>query len=286
MTFRTTIRSLAVSAGLGLTVPATVSAQTPLTIPPADAVPTAAPEPTSVPAAKPTPVGKVTASPRNPSDSVTALPQMLSDARTAYAKVRDYVCHYIRQEKVSGRLVPEQKCVLRVRTEPFSVAVQVVGPKEYAGRETSFVSGRNTDKVWFKPANSQKTVRADMDDPRVILDTRHTIVDTGIQAVLDRVERSVRIEQRLNNPVQVLVADYSLAGRKCTRYEIFCDRPHVLRYAARHVIFIDDETKLPARYEAYAQPSPGGVPGGDLIEAQSFLGMKLNQGIGDAAFVR
>ena len=282
MTFRTTIRSLAVSAGLGLAASGTVSAQVPDTIPPADAVPTAAPEPD----ATPTPVGKVTRSPRNPSDSLTALPQMLSDARTAYAKVRDYVCHYIRQEKVSGRLVPEQKCVLRVRTEPFSVSVQVVGPKEYAGRETSFVSGKNTDKVWFKPANSLETVRADMDDPRVLLDTRHTIADTGIVAVLDRVDRAVRIEQRLNNPVQVLVAEYTLAGRKCTRYEIFCDRPHVLRYAARHVVFIDDETKLPARYEAYAQPTPGGVPGGEPIEVQSFLGMKLNQGIGDAAFVR
>lgn len=262
----------------------------PVVIPPADAPPLAATAPDMIPlvdtppVATPSPVSQVTRS-QTPV-SATALPQMLADTRAAYAKVRDYVCHYVRQESVSGRLIPEQKCILRVRVKPFSVAVQVMSPKEFAHRETTFISGRNLGKVWFRDANHLKVLSLDPLDPRVMLDTRHNITDTGIHAVLDRFERAIQIERRLNNPTQVLIADYTLVGRACTRYELFCDRPHALRYAARHVLYIDRETKLPVRYEAYTQSTPGGTPGGELIESQSFLGLKINQGIGNAAFER
>lgn len=294
MTLRSTLRTVARLAGVpaGLVLAVVANGQTPPSIiPPADTPPQTIPLADAPPTIEPIPsapgtVSIVTPSKPNPGASSTALPQMLADARTAYARVRDYVCHYVRREAVDGRLVPEEKCVLRVRTKPFSVAVEVVAPKEYAHRETTYIAGRNNGKVWFRDANTLKHVSLDLDDPKVLHDTRHLITDTGVLAVLDRVERAVTIERRLNHPVQVLVSEYTLAGRTCRRYEIFCDRPHALRYAARHVVFVDTETKLPVRYEAYAQPTPGGEPGGELIEMQSFLGMKLNQGIGDSAFER
>lgn len=295
---RSLCRSAAVVGGIVIGSSAFAQVAPPVVIPPADTAPVPVIVPAPVTAPVPNmiplvdtppisltaPVSKVT--PSQPSVSSTALPQMLADARVAYAKVRDYVCHYVRQESVSGRLVPEQKCILRVRVKPYSVAVQVVSPKEYAHRETTFITGRNLGKVWFKEANSLKTLKLDLLDPRVMLDTRHSITDTGIQPVLDRFERAIQIERRLNNPIQVLVADYTITGRACKRYELFCDRPHVLRYAARHVLYVDNQTKLPIRYEAYSQATPGGTPGGELIESQSFLGLKINEGISDAAFER
>ena len=148
------------------------------------------------------------------------------------------------------------------------------------------IAGRNAGKVWFKEHNTLRFISTDATDPRVLRDTRHTLADTGLLAVIDRIDHAVRLERRLNHPIQVLVSDATFVGRPCKRYELFCERPHALRYAARHVIYIDTESKLPVRYEAYDQPVPGGPPGGELIEMQSFVGLKFNQGMGDAVFTR
>jgi hypothetical protein len=268
-------------------VPAIPPAPVPVMPPAAPTTPPAAEKPaapaTPPAAAKPS-SGTLTPSPASRS-SADALPKMMADARAAYARLRDYACHYVRQERVQGRLVPEEMCELRVRTSPFSVSVRVMGPKEYANRETAYVSTRfNGTRVRFKETNKLAYNTLSLDDPRVLADTRHVATDTGLLAVLDRVDAAVRTEKQAGNPVQVLVSDYTFAGRACTRYEVFADRPHARRYAAKHVIYVDAETKLPVRYEAYDQPTAGGT--GELIEAQSFVGMRVNTGLGEQTFTR
>ena len=259
--------------------------------PPVAVIPTPAPvAPVVQPAALSAPAkpssGTLIASPA-PQSSPDALPRMMAEARTAYARLRDYACHYIRQERVRGLLVPEETCELRVRTNPFSVSVKVVGPKEYANRETAYISTRYSgSKVRFKETNKLSYNTLSLDDPKVLADTRHVATDIGLLAVLDRVDAAVRTEKQAGNPVQVLVSDYTFAGRMCSRYEVFADRPHARRYAARHVLFIDKETKLPVRYEAYDQPKPGDTFGGELIETQSFVGVRVNTGLGEQAFTR
>ena len=276
----------AVSDPIPAPAPMLAPAATPPTSVPGAQAGASIPPAVSVPAPTPSVINHVTPSSRSPQVSNNAVPEMLSEARAAYARLRDYACHYFRQEKVRGLLVPEQRCELRVRTEPFSVHVKVVSPNEFAHRETSMISGRNAGKVWFKDRDTLRFISTEATDPRVLRDTRHTLSDTGLLAVIDRIEKAVRLENRLNHPVQVLVSDAIFVGRPCKRYEIFCDRPHRLRYAARHVVYIDTETKLPVRYEAYDQPTPGGPAEGELIEVQSFVGLKFNQGMGDAVFER
>lgn len=242
-----------------------------------------APAPRLVPDAPPS-VGKIVQT--SATHPVDAFPTMLAEAKTAYSKVRDYTCHYVRLEKLNGKLVPEQTCELRVRTSPLSISVRVMAPKDYFGRETVFVTGRSTDKVKLKEAGKWTYTTLAADDPKVLADTRHTITDTGLLAVLERVEKAVAVEKRLNNPVQVLVGDYTYAGRECTRYEVFVDRVHAARYAHRHVVYVDKETKLPVRYEAYDQPKAGGPKTGEPIEVQSFVGVKFNTGLGENTFDR
>ena len=67
---------------------------------------------------------------------------------------------------------------------------------------------------------------------------------------------------------------------------MFAERPHPGRYAYRCVLYVDKETKLPARFEAYGQPKPGGPSEGELSEVQSFVGLKTNTGLGESAVER
>ena len=49
------------------------------------------------------------------------------------------------------------------------------------------------------------------------------------------------------------------------------------------LVYVDKETKLPLRYEAYDQPKSGAAVG-DLLEAYSFSEVKLNPGHGENIF--
>ena len=53
--------------------------------------------------------------------------------------------------------------------------------------------------------------------------------------------------------------------------------------AARLVVCIDPDTKLPVRLEVYDAPSTGQIDG-TLRESLSFVNLSFNQGLGDAPF--
>jgi hypothetical protein len=221
-----------------------------------------------------------------PTNGTEAFPKMAAEAKVAHAKARDYVGHFVRQERVDGTLMPEQSGEIRVRTEPFSVQMKVLAPKAVAGWETVFVANKWDDKVRFKPAGVAglkgfSTVAAD--SAKALADTRHPITDAGMMAVLARAEKVVTAEKKLKNPVQITVSDYTFNTRPCQRFEIFADRPHPTRYCHRAVLYVDTATKLPVRFEAYDQPKAGEATG-ELIEMISFVNLKFGTGLGDAAF--
>ena len=90
----------------------------------------------------------------------------------------------------------------------------------------------------------------------------------------------------LNNPIEVYTSDYMFGGRPTTRYEIFTRRPHAYRTFFRAVVYVDKESKLPVRYEAYDQPRAGGAPTGDLMEVYSYTDIRPNVGLGESVFTR
>ena len=217
-----------------------------------------------------------------------AFPKMVAEAKAAYAKTRDYSGHIVRQERVGGTLLGEQSGEIRVRTEPFCIHIKMLLPKEASGWEATFLtgSGAKDDRFRFRPAgvagaNGLQTMKAT--DPKALAGQRHVITDTGIGAILMRTEKLVEVEKKAKNPVHIVAAEYTFEKRPVVRYEIFCERPHPLRYAARVVLFVDKETKLPVRFEAYDAPKPGAAAG-DLLECVSFVNLKFNSGLGESTF--
>jgi hypothetical protein len=120
------------------------------------------------------------------------------------------------------------------------------------------------------------------DDPKPT-GGRHPVTELGIGRVIDVLATSAAREKALGNPVEVHTGDYQFAGRVVTRYEVFTRRPHAHRYAHLCVVYVDRETKLPVRFEAYDAPKPGATAGG-LLEAYSYTDVRLNVGLGDSAF--
>ncbi len=214
-------------------------------------------------------------------------PKMAAEARAAHSMTRDYIGFLVRQERVAGKLLAEQTAEVRVRVAPRCVNVKVVKPLALSGEETSYMPGK-ARTVRFKPAGIEgvrgfQTLPAD--HPKVLAHTRHPAGEVGLLAMLDRVERIVAVEAKVGTPAAITAAEFTFAGRPVTRFEVYADRQHPARYAPKCVLYVDKETKLPVRFEAYDAPKPGEAAG-ELIEVQSYVGLKFNQGLGDAAFER
>jgi hypothetical protein len=221
-----------------------------------------------------------------PKSGAEALVAMMTDARTALGKVRDYSCTFTRQESVKGALSGEQVAEMKVRTNPAGVYVRFAKPEAVAGMELAYSGSRKLPKMRFRPAGlagAKGFFTRDLDDAKFLAENRHPVTEWTMAAVVDRVSAAVAREKTLNNPVEVYTGDFQFAGRNVVRYEILTRRPHTFRYAHRMLVYVDKETKLPLRYEAYDQPKAGAATG-DLLESYSFSDMKLNVGIGENAF--
>lgn len=211
---------------------------------------------------------------------------MLAEAKAAYAKTRDYTGTFTRQERRAGVLGAEEVGEIKARVSPFGVYVRFARPDTAAGVEVSYSAAKKDGKVRYRPAGvagRRGFLVLEPDAPKFLADHRHPATAWGIGAVIDQISASTAREKRLNNPVEVFTADYQFASRNVTKYEIATRRPHAARYAARMVVYVDKETKLPVRFEAYDDPKPGATAG-DLLEAYSFSDLKFNTGVGESVF--
>lgn len=210
----------------------------------------------------------------------------LAEAKETYAKTRDYSGYMVRQERIGGKLRDEQTAEIRVRVEPFSIYTLTLAPKALFNQELAFMSGRKDDKVRAKPAGIAGVpgfVTVAADDGKANADSKYTITHTGIGAILKRVEAALDAEAVAKTAPQVIASEYKFNDRPCTKFDIFCDRPHAKRFAARMVVYIDAEYKLPVRFEAYDAPKPG-EKAGEMTECVSFVKLILNGGLGDGVF--
>ena len=209
---------------------------------------------------------------------------LLSDGRAACGRFRDYRCTFTRQERVNGALTAEQVAVMNVRAQPFSVALRFARPDAVAGQEMVYVERKRPDgKMKFRPAGAAGVAGFQLvaaDDRRVPALGRRPVSKLGVAAVLDTLSLAAARERSLGNAVEVFASDYAFAGRPVTRYEVVTARPHVLREFYRAVVYVDNETRLPVRYEAYDQPRPGGPAGGELLEAAQLQRLQGERGAG------
>ncbi|MBA4188482.1 MAG: hypothetical protein C0467_10795 [Planctomycetaceae bacterium] len=211
---------------------------------------------------------------------------MLAEARTALGKARDYTSTFTRQERLNGALGAEQVGEIKARVSPAGVYVRFARPEAIAGMEVSYSAKKATNKVMYRPAGvagRKGFQRLNTDDPKFLADNRHPVTDWGMGPIVELIATSTAREKTLNNPVEVYTADFQFANRNVTKYEILTRRPHAFRYAAKMVVYVDKETKLPVRFEAYDEPKAG-MTSGDLLEAYSFTDLKLNVGVGENTF--
>jgi hypothetical protein len=254
---------------LGLAV---VGGATPPEPPPATAAP---------PAPQPTGKAAAPAATASPMDEPLRL---IAAARATYGRLQDYSCVLVKRERVGPQEPPENVILMNVRTRPFSVYLRWQGPRDLAGQEVCYVTGRNNGQMRVHSAGALGVVgfvSLDPNDPRARKTSRHSITEAGIGNVIERFGAGWEGERRLNL-TQVRVGEYEYNKRRCTRVEtIHPARREFLHY--RSVVYFDQQNRLPIRVESYDWPRSQGDPG-RLTEVFSFVNLRLNVGLSDAVF--
>jgi hypothetical protein len=224
--------------------------------------------------------------PQSPSP-VEQVGQLISEARTSFARIRDYTGTLVREERIGGHLQPEQYIDIRVRQQPYSVCLKWTSPKHLAGQEAIYVTGKNKNEIRAKGTGLLGIVgyvSLPTNDARVMRNSRHAITETGIGNLLEILSRNYDLERRLpEGQVKVSFAQYAFEKRPCTRMDVIHQTFNAKLYCHRCVVYFDKEYKLPVRVEVYDWPTAGN-PKGELLECYSYINLKFNMGLTDAAF--
>lgn len=230
-----------------------------------------------------------TATPSSPAGSMPMDEplRLLERAQKAFRGVRDYACDFIKRERIRGELQPHQFMRMKVRTEPFSVHLKWELPKAMAGQEACYVEGKNNGMMRVRPNRGLVSlvgwVSLAPDDLRAMKDSRHTIKEAGLGNLLERFGRGWEEERRLNR-TEVKVAMYEYAGRRCRRVETKHPAGSGQFKFYRSVLYFDTEHGLPVRVENYDWPKQDGDTAGELLEVYSYIELRTNVGLTDAAF--
>jgi Protein of unknown function (DUF1571) len=210
----------------------------------------------------------------------------MQEAKRNYSAVKDYTCTLISRESIRGRLKDENIIQMKFRTAPFSVYMRWLGPPDLQNQEVAYVAGQNKNQMRVHSKGILKIagfVSVDINDPRVMEHSRHTILEAGMGNLIDQTLVNWNNERKIGRS-EVRLAEYEYDKRPCLRIENI--RPERIPglYAYRSVIYLDKTSKLPIRNESYDWPRQGGNPTGDLLESYSYVNLQFNVGLTDRDF--
>lgn len=214
----------------------------------------------------------------------------LLEARRNFTVVKDYTCTLTKRENVNGKLSDAHIIEAKFRTQPFSVYMRWLAPSKYYNQEAAFVLGRHNNKMRVHSKGLIKGavgfVSVDLNDRRVIEQSRHTIYEAGIGNLIEQAIRYVQAEKEIGT-AQVRTSEVILDNRRCLRVEIVQTQRRQQYEFYRTVLYLDKDAKLPVRAENYDWPRAGGPPSaalGALMEEVSFTNLRWNLGLSDREF--
>jgi hypothetical protein len=202
-------------------------------------------------------------------------------------RTQDYTATLIKRERIGSSLGEDQYIAIKVRHKPFSVYLNFLAPTSLKGQECMYVEGANNGKMWAHGTGIKEkmfgTVSLNPDGNMAMAGQRYPLTQIGILNLTRRLIEVASEDVKYGECEVKYFRGAKINDRVCTCTQVVhpVPRKNFLFHVAR--IFVDDSLNIPVRYEAYDWPkAPGGAP--ELIEAYTYLNMKLNVGLTDADF--
>ena len=193
--------------------------------------------------------------------------------------VRDYVCTFIKQERVDGHLKEQEKMRVCFKEAPFSALMSWYEPKGLVDR-ILYVEKDNNTTMLVRPAGLPgllvRTVRRDVHDPRIKKVSLRGPHQFGFGRSLQDMIGVYEQAAQNGDLVTEYRGNQKVGGRDCL--VLVRDLPMAKGYpVARLVVYLDKDYLLPTRVESYDAA-------GNRMGLYMFLDVRFNLGLTDELF--
>jgi hypothetical protein len=164
-----------------------------------------------------------------------------------------------KQERIGGKLMPEQTYFLKVRHHPFAIYMKCLKPA--AGRELIYAEGHYDNQVIGHPPGLARLLvprlKVPPDHPLIMAESRHPMNEAGLANMIRKMIHYREMD--LTDPDSITILDRTTGddGREWLRsthiHPVFrSERP--LRETE---VLYDPATCFPLRFTGYDHPAPG-----------------------------
>lgn len=194
--------------------------------------------------------------------------------------VRDYVCTFVKQERIDGHLKKKETIRVYFKEAPFSVLMVWQESKGLVDKVLYVAKDDNTTML-IRPAGLAgmlvHTVRKDVHDPKLRSTCLRTPNQFGFGRALSRIIEAYKIAEEQDPTAG---AEYrgirNIAGRDCL--VLAKDLPAMFGLPPyKLVTFLDKEYLLPIRIESYDTA-------GERFSVYTYLDVRFNLGLTDELF--
>jgi hypothetical protein len=201
----------------------------------------------------------------------------------AIENLKDYSATLVRRERIRGELTGYEYLFIKIRHKPFSVYVYFQTPASAKGQEAIYVAGHNQGNLLAHQARISATFSLHPDGMVAMAGRRYPVTEIGLVNLVQRLVEVGRQDLKFGECEVNYYKNAKVGKRSCTVIQVkHPTRRDVFRFHLAR-IFVDDELKVPVRYESYDWPrEPGGEP--QLIEEYTYLDLKVNNGFTDEDF--
>ena len=213
-------------------------------------------------------------------DQRERLLSLVTRMESSYARVSDYTAVFRKQERVDGRLLPEETILLKFQ-KPLKVYMKwIEDPSK--GTEALYVDGSNGNKLLVHRGGILGILTLSL-DPRgslAMTRNRHPITEVGFGYLIDGLQRNIKTALQHGELELTRLAEESFRGRFAIVVEAkFAPRAGRTYHASRMVCHIDKDLMLPIGAAFYDE-------GDVLFERYSYSDVKLNVGLTPLDFSR
>jgi hypothetical protein len=201
----------------------------------------------------------------------------------AIEALADYSATLVRRERVRGKLSGYEYMAIKIRHDPFSVYAYFQSPASIKGQEVIYISGQNEGNMWAHKARMAVTMSIHPEGMVAMSGRNYPLTEIGLVNLVRRLVEVGQEDVHYDGCEVKYFTGAKVSQRPCTVIQVVHPtRRDVFRFHLARV-FVDDELKVPIRYEAYDWPrEAGGEP--ELLEEYTYLNLKLNNGFTDEDF--
>lgn len=184
--------------------------------------------------------------------------RMMQQIDHSFRGVLGYTLTFRKQERINGKLLPEQTYFLKVRQQPFAIYMRCIQP--VAGRELIYAEGHYDNHVIGHPVGMVRylvlRLKVPPDHPMIMAESRHPMNHAGLGNLIRKLVGFREMD--LKEPEEITILDRTTSdGKQWLRSTHIHPLQRPGRPLARSEILYDPESHLPLRFTGFDWPANG-----------------------------